>query len=267
MSMKTKQICDLLGISGTTLRYYEEQGIIHPKRNHSNHRQYEVVDLMKLMLLQEIRRKNVSLTDVSRFMMEETDDALKEMMIAQWKELIWKKEIYDILIKNTSRSIEEFQNYQSSLDQMHVEKIPSICLIPAFEVQGEDLIQKMDDKMVKAVYDCEIAKEYIFSVSYDEAIDPRNVHGLWNYGIWSELLPYYPALDSKANVVIPEIDVCAAYLKFDLVGHDLKQSVFRIIQSVLGNHMIIDERYPIMLEWCSFSAKNLFYKVMIPIRN
>ena len=51
----------------------------------------------------------------------------------------------------------------------------------------------------------------------------------------------------------------------DIEKNDMKQIVLRTIQSVNEANMNIDRRYPIMLEWISFSAKKLYYKLMIPI--
>lgn len=46
---------ELLGLSPHTLRYYEDQGLVHPDRASSGYREYSAFDLRRLVFLTRMR--------------------------------------------------------------------------------------------------------------------------------------------------------------------------------------------------------------------
>lgn len=62
--MKTKEIERMLGTTKQTLIYYEKEGMIHPKRDENNYRNYtqKDIDIIKLILL--LRSMDISIDDI-----------------------------------------------------------------------------------------------------------------------------------------------------------------------------------------------------------
>lgn len=64
--MKINQLASLMGISPTTIRYYEKVGVLPaPHRNPNGYRNYEVPDMERLKLVLGARRLEFSLDDVT----------------------------------------------------------------------------------------------------------------------------------------------------------------------------------------------------------
>lgn len=58
--MKIKEVEEYTGINSNTLRYYEEQGLINPKRNASNsYREYSKDDVQLLLRIKFLRNLKI----------------------------------------------------------------------------------------------------------------------------------------------------------------------------------------------------------------
>jgi MerR family transcriptional regulator, heat shock protein HspR len=57
---------ELIGVHPQTLRIYEREGLVHPKRTTSNSRRYSERDIERLREIQELTRKGVNLAGVRR---------------------------------------------------------------------------------------------------------------------------------------------------------------------------------------------------------
>jgi MerR family transcriptional regulator, heat shock protein HspR len=57
---------ELVGVHPQTLRIYEREGLVHPKRTTSNSRRYSERDIQRLREIQELTRKGVNLAGVRR---------------------------------------------------------------------------------------------------------------------------------------------------------------------------------------------------------
>ncbi len=66
--MKTKDLEVALGLSKHTIRYYEKEGFIHPKRDENGYRDYGDEDLQILALVKFLRNLNISIDDVKGIM-------------------------------------------------------------------------------------------------------------------------------------------------------------------------------------------------------
>jgi len=69
--MKTKQLEEMLGITKEALRYYEKEGMIRPKRDENNYRNYSQndIDILKLVLL--LRSMEISIDEIKLIMNNE----------------------------------------------------------------------------------------------------------------------------------------------------------------------------------------------------
>lgn len=62
--MKTKDLEIELGLSKHTIRYYEQEGFIHPQRDDNGYRNYSDQDLQVLKLVKFLRNLNIPIDDV-----------------------------------------------------------------------------------------------------------------------------------------------------------------------------------------------------------
>jgi len=62
-----KEVAELLNLSAYTLRYYDEIGVLSPKRANNGYRYYSEVDLFSLKYIEVMKYANFSLTEIKLF--------------------------------------------------------------------------------------------------------------------------------------------------------------------------------------------------------
>lgn len=62
--MTTHEVEEMLGITKQSLIYYEKEGLIHPKRNENNYRNYMQKDINILKTILLLRSMEVSIDDI-----------------------------------------------------------------------------------------------------------------------------------------------------------------------------------------------------------
>ncbi|CAM3684298.1 MerR family transcriptional regulator [Erysipelothrix urinaevulpis] len=67
---KIGEISKAYGIGVDSLRYYEEIGILHPKREANNYRMYSVEDIRRLNVLKELRSLGFSFEDIKHHLLD-----------------------------------------------------------------------------------------------------------------------------------------------------------------------------------------------------
>ena len=68
--MKTiTQVCEMFGLTARSLRYYEEIGLLSPKRNEANHRLYDKKELAKIKLIERGKRYNFNLEEIKEMIL------------------------------------------------------------------------------------------------------------------------------------------------------------------------------------------------------
>lgn len=69
--MKAKEVSSKTGLKERTIRFYEEQGLLHPtmeRRNGRNYREYSQDDLHRLQLIATLRRANFTLEEIRQLL-------------------------------------------------------------------------------------------------------------------------------------------------------------------------------------------------------
>ena len=64
--MKIKFVEELVGITRKNIRFYEEQGLINPRRAENGYREYEEADVHRLMQVKLLRKLGVPIEDIRR---------------------------------------------------------------------------------------------------------------------------------------------------------------------------------------------------------
>ena len=112
--MLINEVESVVGLSKKSIRYYEEEGLLNPKRNINNdYRIYNEDDLHKLKLIKFLRELGVSINDIKRLNNNtlSLEDCLKERLQAIDRE----KENY-LKIQNMCNDIISHHDTYSNID-------------------------------------------------------------------------------------------------------------------------------------------------------
>lgn len=74
------EIASLYGLHPDTLRYYEEQGLIAPKRGDNHYRLYSIQDICDLNIIQNLRSLDVPVAKIRDYMTARTTASTLEML-------------------------------------------------------------------------------------------------------------------------------------------------------------------------------------------
>ncbi|MGN7387324.1 MerR family transcriptional regulator [Sporosarcina sp. SAFN-015] len=107
--MKTiTEVAELFGVSTRTIRYYEEIGLLSPKRSDGKQRLYSNAELAKLKLIFRGKRYGFSLDDI------------KEMVLLFDKDRTGRKQL-EVTIEYGKRRIGEIDRKIQELQEMKAE--------------------------------------------------------------------------------------------------------------------------------------------------
>ncbi|WDF83590.1 MerR family transcriptional regulator [Lacticaseibacillus pabuli] len=65
-------VMSLTTLTARQIRYYENQGLVHPQRNAGNHRMYSLIDVDNLIQIVRDREAGLSLADIKRLRLART---------------------------------------------------------------------------------------------------------------------------------------------------------------------------------------------------
>lgn len=109
MKLKTiTEVAELFGVSTRTIRYYEEIGLLSPKRSDGKQRLYSNAELAKLKLIFRGKRYGFSLDDI------------KEMVLLFDKDRTGRKQL-EVTIEYGKRRIGEIDRKIQELQEMKAE--------------------------------------------------------------------------------------------------------------------------------------------------
>ena len=123
--MVIHEVEHLLNLSKKSIRYYEEEGLIHPKRERDNsYRIYEEEDIQKLKTIKFLRELNVSIKDLKR--LESGEITLKECMEEQIRKVEAQQENYEQVKKLCQGIIDENVEYEKGDISLYLEKMNAL---------------------------------------------------------------------------------------------------------------------------------------------
>ena len=96
--MNISEIEKITGISKQAIRFYEKEGLISPKRNQDNqYREYAENDVKTLKLIYILRKKGLSVDEISKVLKEEI--SINEAMNKRRAEIIKERKEQEQLIE------------------------------------------------------------------------------------------------------------------------------------------------------------------------
>lgn len=112
--MKIKEVEERTGINATTIRYYETEGLVIPKRNEVNsYREYSEEDIQKLLKIKFYRNLQMPVRVIQELFMQKMtlQDAIKETLNdlkGQKESIELSIELLELLDKQESTSVDAF---------------------------------------------------------------------------------------------------------------------------------------------------------------
>ena len=141
--MKIKFVEELVGITGKNIRFYEEQGLIHPRRAENGYREYEQEDVHRLMQIKLLRKLGVSIEEIRRLF--DGKISLSDCLDRHQSELEHQKET----LSQMEAVSEQIITSRLSLENLPVESY--LEQIDQMEKEGMDFMDvgKKDTRKVK----------------------------------------------------------------------------------------------------------------------
>ena len=127
--MKINKVEELVGISKKNIRFYEEQGLLTPKRNPENkYREYDEEDVRTLLKIKLLRKLRVPIESISDIFSDKT--SLSECMRRHSDKLTKESDNIAAIVEMCSR----IENENAELDTLDI----SACLgeISSMETKG-----------------------------------------------------------------------------------------------------------------------------------
>ena len=81
---KITEVARLYGLCTDTLRYYEEQGLLHPHRSEAGYRLYSIDDICNLNVIRALRELDMPVEHMRRYFGERTVASTLDMLDACW---------------------------------------------------------------------------------------------------------------------------------------------------------------------------------------
>lgn len=111
---KTGQLSDILGLSRDALRYYQEKGIVNPKRKEENdYREFDLYDIYALMVTDFYKKRGLSVKEVKELQSGSEIDELKGLLNKKAKDM---EEVIQNQI-NTLNKIKETAEFCSQIEK------------------------------------------------------------------------------------------------------------------------------------------------------
>lgn len=141
--MTTHEVEKLLGITKQTLIYYEKEGLIHPKRNENNYRDYQNDDIDVLKFILTLRAMDISIDEIKLIINNQLTikDALKTKQEFIKKNKIEldniDKKITDFIKRKKVKAVFSFQEDELFFDKNNI--IYNDIYIPVEQIKRIDL--------------------------------------------------------------------------------------------------------------------------------
>jgi DNA-binding transcriptional MerR regulator len=141
----TGDVLDLTGVTARQLQWWDEKGVVVPKREGRN-RIYSPEDLVEIIVIEELRRRRISLQQVRRVLR-----FLRKEVHARLADMVQGREEHHLLLDDRHVYLES--DSQQIIDLMRNTKQPMllICLTDAMRRLKVDLKETLANAQKKPV--------------------------------------------------------------------------------------------------------------------
>ena len=140
---KIGEISNLYNIGTDSLRYYEEMGILHPKRDDNGYRMYSINDIRKLNIIRELRSIGFSINEIKAHLADFNLQKTKELFIKAIDTIDEKICQLEQLRNQLAERVEDIDYHVNSKINF---EIPQICAFPERNIlKLSESVQRDDD--------------------------------------------------------------------------------------------------------------------------
>lgn len=204
---KISNTASTVGLSETTLRKYESQGVIAPRRYNSGYRYYDYLDISRIMTCRKYRQYDYSVDEAVKLMdlpdLSDLEYELRKNEERYAKELKWREYVLRDM-RNTIDSIVEFQRNESVF---RFERIPEMLFVEGWA--SAEKIPIDNRKAIKKIVDyIPLAKVTVFGKISENGMFKKTNSG---YSIFADEAQQLDLTPSQHISVIPGHDCLAVY--------------------------------------------------------
>ncbi len=149
MSYSIKQLSDIAGISKRTLRWYEQQGLLEPIREHNGYRKYGSDEVKRLQQILLYRELGFELKDMPE-LLDKNGIGLLEKLKWQLGALKKRKDHIEALIKNVEATIKAEEKGLTMKDEERFKAFKQKTLEENEQKYGKEIREKYGEDQVKA---------------------------------------------------------------------------------------------------------------------
>ena len=140
---KIGEISNLYNIGTDSLRYYEEMGILNPKRDNNGYRMYSINDIRKLNIIRELRSIGFSINEIKAHLADFNLQKTKELFIKAIDTIDEKICQLEQLRNQLAERVEDIDYHVNSKINF---EIPQICAFPERNIlKLSESVQRDDD--------------------------------------------------------------------------------------------------------------------------
>ena len=150
MEYTVKQLGDLAGISGRTLRYYDEIDLLKPAwTNEAGYRIYGPKQVDRLQQILFYRELGVDLSTIKELLGSPSFQA-KETLLNHREQLLTKREQLDLLIKNVEQTLTALEGGRSMTDKEKFVGFKEKFIKENEEKYGKEIREKYGEETIDA---------------------------------------------------------------------------------------------------------------------
>lgn len=150
MEYTVQKLAKMAGVSPRTLRYYDEIGLLKPKRLSSSG--YRIYGREEVELLQQIlfyRELGIGLENIREIVLDPAFDSMKALK-EHHHQLILKKKQLELLIANVEKTMETEEGRDIMKDQERFEGFKEKLLRDNEQKYGKEIREKYGDEVINA---------------------------------------------------------------------------------------------------------------------
>ena len=157
---KIGEISKLYNIGTDSLRYYEEIGILRPRRDENGYRMYSVGDIRTLNVLRELRSIGFPMKDIKAHLKDFDVQQTLDMFAEAIERINRRQQELELLKKNVSERIDEINYYlreKNTHESISVQSLPERHILKLSEKALRDdnidfVLKKLQSKYEEQLY-------------------------------------------------------------------------------------------------------------------
>lgn len=166
---KIGEVARLLGLTTQALRFYEQEGVVTPKKSENGTRYYDEDQLILLLSFKKYRQADFSVQDIVTHFKDDHLSGLREQILAQREALLKQSE----LLRRRADALDAFEK-RLAYAQAHLDE-PAICDRPPLRLLRPSLSElSAADMESRRSLDAFIAAMPDTRVSFARALAPKS---------------------------------------------------------------------------------------------